>query len=79
MTVNLELQLKFLSDLEEALADALTRYAEESPEKKAELEYMKREVDRARRIVADRMDSKPAPVQRRRGRFGDDMREAAVS
>ncbi|WND03311.1 hypothetical protein QGN29_02870 [Temperatibacter marinus] len=53
--VDLNLQLKFLNELEDALADALKRYSEETPEKVAELKYMKGEVDRARRIVSERM------------------------
>ena len=52
-TVNLELQLKFLNELDSALADALGRYNDASPEKLAELEYMQREVTRARRVIND--------------------------
>ncbi|WP_417466122.1 hypothetical protein [Kordiimonas sp.] len=54
-TVNLELQLKFLNELDTALADALGRYSDESADKLAELEYMQREVTRARRVINDRL------------------------
>lgn len=54
-TVNLELQMKFLKELDEALADALTRYGDDGEEKIAELKYMKNEVGRACRIIAERM------------------------
>jgi len=54
--VNLELQMKFLKELNEALEDALGRYASDGPDKLAELEYMKKEVVRARRIISERMD-----------------------
>lgn len=67
-TVNLELQLKFLNDLEAALTDALQRFEADGPEKLAELKFMQAEVDHARRIVAarlmeddDRASTKPAP------------------
>ena len=56
-TVDLDLQLKFLNELDEALKDALSRYSDDTPEKKAELKYMQSEVMRARRIVAERMTS----------------------
>ncbi|WCL54162.1 hypothetical protein [Gimibacter soli] len=66
-TVNLELQLKFLNDLEAALADAMQRFSADGPEKLAELKFMQAEVDHARRIVAarileddDRTATKPA-------------------
>lgn len=55
-TVNLELQMKFLDDLEMALADALRRYGDEDEEKLSELKYMRQEVDRARRIVSRRIE-----------------------
>ncbi|NVJ70074.1 MAG: hypothetical protein HWE08_06960 [Alphaproteobacteria bacterium] len=55
-TVNLELQMKFLAELNEALTDALDRYSDEGAEKLAELNYMKQEVARARRVIADRMN-----------------------
>lgn len=58
-TVNLELQMKFLKELDEALADALTRYNDDGEEKIAELKYMKSEVDRACRIIAERMNDTP--------------------
>ena len=54
-TVNLELQLKFLNELDTALADALGRYSDDSAEKLEELEYMQREVTRARRVINDRL------------------------
>lgn len=66
-TVNLELQMKFLKELDEALADALTRYGDDGEEKIAELKYMKSEVGRACRIIAERMTDK------------HDNRSAAVS
>ena len=53
--VNLELQMKFLMELDEALKDALGRYEEEGAEKLAELEYMKKEVGRAQRIISERI------------------------
>lgn len=53
--VNLELQMKFLMELDEALKDALGRYEGEGEEKLAELEYMKKEVSRAQRIISDRI------------------------
>lgn len=53
--VNLELQMKFLMELDEALKDALGRYEEEGAEKLAELEYMKKEVSRAQRIISERI------------------------
>lgn len=54
-SVDLGLQLKFLNELEDALQDALKRYSDDSPEKLAELNYMKSEVLRARRVVSERM------------------------
>ncbi len=54
--VNLELQMKFLAELDEALKDALGRYADDGEDKLAELEYMKKEVVRAQRIISERMD-----------------------
>lgn len=69
--VNLELQLKFLRDLDDALSDALEKHPEETPEKLSELSYMKQEVARARRIVSKRLVDEghaPSPVKRR----GDD-------
>lgn len=56
-TVNLELQLKFLNELETALEDALTRYAGDGAEKLDELTYMQREVQRAKRVIAERKQS----------------------
>ncbi len=58
-TVNLELQMKFLSELDDALGDALGRYSDDPDEKLAELEYMKCEIARARRIIANRMVAEP--------------------
>lgn len=69
--VNLELQMKFLMELDEALKDALGRYEEEGAEKLAELEYMKKEVSRAQRIISERM-SREAKDGRQ-----DSYREAA--
>ena len=54
-TINLEIQLKFLNELNEALTDALSRYAGEGEDKLAELTYMKQEVVRARRVITERM------------------------
>lgn len=63
-TVNLDLQLKFLNELEEALKDALERYAGDGAEKLAELKYMQREVERAKRVIAERKDVEDAPHRR---------------
>lgn len=54
--INLELQLKFLSQLDEALGDALSRYNADSDDKVEELNYMREEVLRARKVVACRLD-----------------------
>lgn len=62
--VNLDLQLKFLSELESALTDALGRYADESDEKLAELAYMQKEVRRAKRVISERIDSDDKPRRR---------------
>lgn len=74
--VNLELQLKFLNELEDALMDALSQYAGEGAGKLAELKYMQREVERAKRVIAERQSQqKPTPH-----RFvEDDYREVAFS
>ncbi|WP_417450449.1 hypothetical protein [Kordiimonas sp.] len=79
-TVNLELQLKFLNELDTALAEALGRYSGEGAEKLAELEYMQREVTRARRVINDRLtvtdnDKSSARVSRKE----EGYREAAFS
>ncbi len=59
--VNLELQLKFLDQLEDALAEAMERYAEKGEARLSELTYMQQEVLRARRIVSDRIvDERPS-------------------
>ncbi len=63
-TVNLDLQLKFLSELETALSDALKRYAGEGDEKLAELTYMQNEVKRAKRVISERMSSDEEPRRR---------------
>jgi hypothetical protein len=55
--INLELQLKFLAQLDEALGDALSRYSPDSDEKVEELNYMREEVMRARKVVACRLDN----------------------
>ena len=55
--INLELQLKFLSQLDDALGDALSRYNKNSDEKVEELNYMREEVTRARKVVACRLDN----------------------
>lgn len=59
-TINLELQLKFLRDLDQALEDALAQYQDDGAEKLAELNYMKQEVARARRIVTKRLSENKA-------------------
>lgn len=60
-TVNLDLQLKFLNELETALADALGRYSDESDEKLAELTYMQKEVQRAKRVISERLETEEKP------------------
>ncbi len=55
--IDLELQMKFLADLDSALDDAVHRYAEQSPEKLDELAYMKKEVTRARQVVRKRLNA----------------------
>jgi len=77
-TVNLELQMKFLRELDEALTDALSRYSDDGAEKLAELKYMKNEVIRARRIISERMED-GSSKGRRSSRFADEYREAAFS
>lgn len=77
-TVNLELQLKFLRELDEALTDALDRYCDEGVEKLAELKYMKSEVHRAQRIITERMET-PKKDARQSVRYSEDYREAAFS
>lgn len=79
MTVNLELQLKFLNELNDALADALGRYHDEGPEKLAELKYMQQEVARARRVIAERMDGDDNRASSRSRIRSDDFQEAAYS
>ena len=77
-TVNLELQMKFLAELDEALTDALGRYADDGADKLSELKYMKSEVTRARRIVAERLET--ADNETREKRFtNNDVREAAFT
>ncbi|MBV1900239.1 MAG: hypothetical protein KUG56_01055 [Kordiimonadaceae bacterium] len=58
--VNLEIQMKFLTELDDALTDALGRYADDGAEKLAELEYMKKEVVRAQRIITERITDEDA-------------------
>lgn len=77
-TVNLELQMKFLRELDEALSDALNRYSDDGAEKLAELKYMKSEVLRARRIISERMEANDKS-DRRVSHFADDYREAVYS
>jgi len=77
-TVNLELQMKFLQELEDALSDALGRYSDDGAEKLAELKYMQSEVLRARRIISERLATGEKPV-RRAVRISDEYREAAYS
>ena len=52
--------MKFLTELDEALTDALGRYASDGAEKLAELEYMKKEVVRAQRIITERITTEGA-------------------
>ncbi len=80
-TVNLELQLKFLNELDTALADALGRYSDESAEKLAELEYMQREVTRARRVINDRLkvNEDDDTLSVRKARASSLFQEAAFS
>ena len=68
-TVDLELQLKFLKELDGAIEDALTRYSDQSADKLSELNYMKSEVDRARAVVAARLKTNTASdvATRKRG------------
>lgn len=79
MTVNLELQLKFLNELNDALADALGRYHDEGPEKLAELKYMQQEVARARRVIAERMDQDDKPARGRSRMHREEFQEAVFS
>ncbi len=55
--INLELQLKFLSQLDAALNDALSRYVANGDDKVEELNYMREEVTRARKVVSCRLDN----------------------
>ena len=73
--VNLEIQMKFLTELDEALTDALGRYADDGAEKLAELEYMKKEVVRAQRIITERITDEGAAKDAAFPR--DVLREAA--
>jgi len=77
-TVNLELQIKFLQELDDALSDALGRYSDDGAEKLAELKYMQSEVLRARRIISERLETGEKPA-RRAARISDDFREAAYT
>ncbi len=77
-TVNLELQLKFLNELDSALAEALGRYNDEGPDKLAELEYMQREVTRARRVINDRLEKSEDNKGRSRRRPQEDSYREAV-
>lgn len=78
--INLELQLKFLNELNEALTDALDRHKSEGPDKLAELNYMKQEVARARRVITDRMDREADDEDRRPSRqYAETYQEAAYS
>jgi hypothetical protein len=77
-TVNLELQMKFLRELDEALTDALGRYSDEGAEKLAELKYMKSEVHRAQRIISERLDANDGD-RRPSVRYSEDYREAAFT
>lgn len=52
--VNLELQMRFLDDLERALNEALVEHAHVEESKLSELKYMRREVERASAVVKRR-------------------------
>jgi len=56
--VNLELQMKFLDQLQSAVTDALERFDNADRKKVAELEYIDKEVQRARRIVSTRIEDR---------------------
>ncbi len=75
--VNLELQMKFLAELDEALKDALGRYADDGADKLAELEYMKKEVVRAQRIISERMDREDTVSSRKSSYRDETYREVA--
>lgn len=77
-TVNLELQMKFLKELEDALSDALGRYSDDGAEKLAELKYMQNEVLRARRIISERLETGEKPASRT-ARISDGYQEAAYT
>lgn len=62
-TVNLELQLKFLDQLQGAVTDALSRFEDVEADKLEALEYMDREVRRAKRIVNKRLAVDGEPVR----------------
>lgn len=74
--VNLELQLRFLNELEGALSDAMGQYANDSAEKLAELKYMQREVERAKRVIVTRQQQEE-PVKHTY--MESDYREVAYS
>ncbi len=78
-TVNLELQMKFLKELDEALTDALSRYNDDGEEKIAELKYMKNEVGRACRIIAERMSDTGREKRASVSYSHENQREAAYS
>ena len=48
-SIDLELQLRFLKELEDALKTALVKYATAGAAKVAELEHMQQEVDHAKK------------------------------
>lgn len=78
--VNLELQLKFLNQLQSAVTDALGRFEDQDDNKLAELQYMEREVRRAQRMVNERMDEKIVQKPRAARRYDstDDVRQTAA-
>ncbi len=78
-TVNLELQMKFLRELDEALTDALGRYSDDGAEKLEELKYMKNEVLRARRIISERIDAGDSIEKPQNSGLYDGYQEAAFS
>lgn len=62
-TVDLELQLKFLNQLNDALDDAITRYKNDPAERRGELAHMKQEVRKARKTVAAKLSINRSDVQ----------------
>lgn len=78
-TVNLELQLKFLRDLDVALDDALVQYRDVSPDKLGELSYMKQEVERAKSVVGRRLSETKADASTRNERSESSGRSSSFT